>query len=60
MEPRPVPRSTGMVMRRKSSRVSQRFDTRLTITSRPRSFSRFRRISETPKMPTATETKLMP
>ncbi|MCY1545941.1 hypothetical protein D9M68_819110 [compost metagenome] len=59
-EPRAVPRSTGMVMRLRSSRVSQRFLTVLTPTSRPRSFSRLRRISAMPKMPTATATKLSP
>ena len=43
-----------------SSRVSHRFLTVLISTERVSSSSRLRRISATPNMPTATETKLMP
>ena len=60
MEPRAVPRRTGLTMRLKSSFVSQRFSTFFTSSVRVFSSSRLRRISATPKTPTATETKLMP
>ena len=48
------------MIRRQSSRVGQRFFTLLTTAGRVCSFSRLRRISATPNMPTATDTKSMP
>ena len=59
-DPSAVPRSTGRMIERNSFMVSHRFWTFLTMTVRVCSVSRFRRISATPNMPTATETKLMP
>ncbi|GAB3960102.1 hypothetical protein GCM10027614_81040 [Micromonospora vulcania] len=58
--PRPVPRRIGPTVRRRSARVGQRFVTLLMTAVRVCSFSRFRRISATPNMPTATDTKSMP
>jgi hypothetical protein len=59
-DPMPVPRSTGPAIRRRSARDGITFRTFSTMTVRPRSSSRLRRISATPNMPTATDTKLIP
>ena len=59
-EPRPVPRSTGPITRRKSSLVSHSPLTLLTITLRVCSCSRFRMISPSPNTPIASATKLSP
>jgi hypothetical protein len=55
-----VPRRTGIEILRKSSLLSQRFSTFLTITLRVTSVSRLRRISAMPKSPTASETNCRP
>ena len=56
----PVPRSTGPMMRRKSSRESIRPPTDFTMTVRVCSCSRLRTISPRPNTPMLSATKLRP